>query len=1006
MQGAENNKSFSGDYRTTPLWDDTLSERERIEFLLRELTLEEKFQSLGTGSPEISRLGIPQFGVGGEGAHGVQARHDQSFDSGEVCYTTVFPNPIGMSATWDRQLIREAGNVVGEEARALFHAGKHRSLSLWAPTVDLTRDPRWGRLEECYGEDGYLTGEMAGAYVDGIQGDDETFLQCAATAKHFYANNTEEGRTYVSASVDLRNKYEYYMEPYRKLIQEHHLEGLMTAYNEVNGVPCMLLGEDLALLKRWGLGHVVSDGGDVSQTVEHHKYFSRHSETVAAALHAHMDCFTDDIDMITEAAKEAYQCGMISESDLDRALYHYFRVMLRLGFFDKEQKNPYRNIRPGVVSCREHRQLARKITAESAVLLKNEAVSDQKLLPLSAEKIAEGTETAAVIGPLCDTWDKGWYSGQPLYGVTAWEGIRAAVYGKDLCDDAHLRMESGICEVRIQIKRKKDNDHVSEGQNDIKDDKCIQNTEYYLGILPDSVTVGIVPKDQAEVFLLDRWEHGKVTLRARSNGRYLSVRDDEEKGECGNVTADSTEAFGWFVKEMFHLSPEGKLTTWDDQLLVPDGNGQLTKKGMGQAPCDAAEYCLKFEYVKDGIQAAVDLAEQVDNVVLCLGAHPMITCKEENDRQDILMSGYQQEMLNKIVEVNPNVILVLLTSVPLDISYAKERVPAILTMATGSMELGGGLADVLFGNISPAGRLNVTWYQSDKDLPPMEDYDVIRGGRTYQYFEGEVLYPFGHGLSYSSFEYGDGVFMRGLEGDITVKNVGSVPSDEVVQIYVRKRDSVLRRPKKSLVYFERLKDVAPGEERQVSFVIDSRQLEYYDVISDKMMLEPGEYEIMAGASSDDIRRTQTVLLQGEERGVRDGSRFIPADRFDTAVNYVLDQGHLSYQAVCSRDGGQEIVLTYQRVLLEAVPKVLVLDFWREYQCEIAIEIDGIQVGKEKTEPPVCTEEHKNWLTRGREIGFCEVRIPLREGAVPAGELFSLSIRWRGRGKLCMFRFEE
>ncbi len=470
---------FGGDYRKTPLWNDALSEVERIAYLLGEMTLEEKFLSLGTGNPAIPRLGIPEFGVGGEGAHGVQARHDQRYDQGEACHTTIFPNPIGMSATWNRELIREAGRVVGREARALFHSGKHRSLSLWAPTVDLNRDPRWGRLEECYGEDGYLTGEMAGAYVDGMQGEDDVFLQCAATAKHFYANNKEEGRTYESSSVDWRNKYEYYLEPYRKLIQEHRLEGVMTAYNEINGVPCMLLKEDLALLKEWGLGHVVCDGGDVGQTVDFHKYFSRHSETVAAGLHANVDCFTDDIHMVAESAREAYQHGMIGEEDLDRALFSYFRTMLRLGLFDRNGDNPYADIPMEVVSCQEHRRLAREVTAESVVLLKNEVTAPEKpgLLPLSAQSVAEGRESIAVIGPLCNAWNKGWYSGQPLYGVTPWQGIKEAVSEaggreEEVGADGHLLMETGISEVKIKI---------SDGKG-----------ECYLGIASDGRTVGNV----------------------------------------------------------------------------------------------------------------------------------------------------------------------------------------------------------------------------------------------------------------------------------------------------------------------------------------------------------------------------------------------------------------------------------------------------------------------------------------------------------------------------------
>lgn len=1066
MKNIEEKKEFVEDDKTTPLWNDTFSERERIGFLLEKLTLEEKFRSLGTGNPEIPRLGIPAFGVGGEAAHGVQARHDQRYDKGETCYTTVFPNPIGMSATWDRELIREAGNVVGREARALFHSGKHRSLSLWAPTVDLNRDPRWGRLEECYGEDGYLTGEMAGAYVDGMQGDDDEYLQCAATAKHFYANNMEQGRTYESSSVDWRNKFEYYLEPFRKLIQEHRLEGVMTAYNEINGIPCMLLEKDLALLKEWGLGHVVCDGGDVGQTVDFHKYFSRHSETVAAGLHAYVDCFTDDINLVMEAAREAYQHGMIEEKDLDRALFSYFRTMLRLGFFDQKGKNPYADVPLEVVSCEEHRNLARKVTAESIVLLKNEeknplkpAVSIESeivpdhdcLLPLSAEKIAGGREKLAVIGPLCDTWNKGWYSGQPEYSITPWRGIQEAVTeaaeGEDV--GSHLLMETGISEVRIRLKA---------GESD---------QECYLGILSDGKTVGAVSRGTAEVFLLDQWEHGKVTLQAKSNGKFLVVEDDDSIGQRGNVTVTSTEAFGWFVREMFHITSEGALTTWDHVALVLDKKGQLRKETMcgmqdeNRQPgedqsCGTAgiPFSWEWEYVKDGIRAVAELAEQADKVVLCLGAHPMITCKEEIDRTDLRLAVYQQKMLQRVVEANPNVILVLLSSVPFDISWAQERVPAILTMATGSMELGRGLADVLFGKVSPGGRLNVTWYRSEKDLPPMDDYDVIQGGRTYQYFEGKPLYPFGYGLSYSSFQYEDlrvslddaaavqlnentekGCILHPrLSGSLVVRNVGHCQSDEVVQIYARKIGSEIKRPRKILVYFDRLKDMRPGEKRRVSFSIALSQLEFYDVISRKMMLEQGGYELMAGASSEDIRLRQEFVLDGEERGVRDGGCFISADCFDMAMNHVLRRGHLSYQSVCTRNDRDEIVLAYQRMMLKRMPEALVLDFWQEYQCRIFVDIDGEEVGNYVLDDPFSVleegaegsseriqqesavhageatgegsfEAHQNWLTRRREIGFREIRIPMEKDRVPVSKLFTLSIRWRGKGKLCMFRFD-
>ena len=341
----------------------------------------------------------------------------------------------------------------------------------------------------------------------------------------------------------------------------------------------------------------------------------------------------------------------------------------------------------------------------------------------------------------------------------------------------------------------------------------------------------------------------------------------------------------------------------------------------------------------------------------------------------------------------------------------------------------------------------MTWYRSVKDLPPMDDYDVIQGGRTYQYFDGNPLYPFGYGLTYSSFEYADlkltlddhkmaGWQGEGILGSLTVRNAGECRSDEVVQIYARKVHSQLRRPKKVLVYFERLKDVEPGEERKVSFAVSPSQLEYFDVISGRMMLEPGCYELMAGASSEDIRQSRQVMLEGEERGVRDGARFISADCFDSAVHHVLRRGHLSYQSVCTKNGRDEIALTYERMMLETTPEALVLDFWQEYSCQIWIDVNGELVGQYRLEDPfggrdaesgagavservrqeIATrageatgegsfEAHQNWLTRKREIGFREIAIPVEGDKIPVGELFALTIRWKGRGKLCMFRFE-
>ena len=239
--------------------------------------------------------------------------------------TTIFPNPIGMSRSWDRELIKESGKVVGIEARGLFESGKNRCLSIWAPTVDMERDPRWGRNEEAYGEDPFLTGELAGSYVEGMQGDDDFYLRCAATVKHFYANNVEEDRTFASSFVDPRNKHEYYHEPFRRIIKEHGAEAVMTAYNEINGVPCMLMRDIKDYAKeKWGVHHVVTDGGDVLQTVNQHEYFGTDAQTVAAGLKAGIDSFSDDTPKMQEAARQAYDMGLIDIKDIDEALRNRF----------------------------------------------------------------------------------------------------------------------------------------------------------------------------------------------------------------------------------------------------------------------------------------------------------------------------------------------------------------------------------------------------------------------------------------------------------------------------------------------------------------------------------------------------------------------------------------------------------------------------------------------------------------------------------------------------------
>lgn len=920
------------EYLRTPLWNPRLTARERLCYLLSQLTMKEKLQCMGTGCPAFPRLGVPAFGVGGEGAHGAQARHDQEWNKQAPECTTIFPNPIGMSASWDPELVRKAGRVTGTETRGLFAAGRHRSLSLWAPTVDMERDPRWGRTEEGYGEDPLLAGEMAGAYLEGMQGEDPEHLLTAATVKHFYANNVEEGRCWKSSVIDDRNREEYYLEPFRRVIQEHGADGLMTAYNEVNGIPCILNSEVRTIAKeRWGLRHVVSDGGDVSQTVEQHHYFTDHAETIAAGLKAGIDCFTDDENLVCRAATDAYEKGMITEKQIDEALYNHFGVMLRLGLFDPPGTNPYEHIGIKDVGTQKHHQIARDMAAEAVVLLQNDGI-----LPLASEK------TVAVIGPLANAWYKDWYSGIPPYYVTPAQGMQEAL-------GQRVRVVAeGIDMVRIRL-----------------DDKLISSSEKkYLGVNIADGTLHAVSLEQAEIFQIEYWGDGRTTLRAFSNGSMLRTEDADDKGETGVIRAASEEAFGWFVKEVYQLHQEGKwydgirsgsvqdneiesvegsssedsgkleIFAWNGAKIQFDSQGRLCVQmdqregendldcqdrsadgldrmdgeegsidGLNRMDCQNSSIdgldrldskegneCqgvlgaevdrrdggigldhqgtleIYLEIVRDGIAEAAKAVGQADIAVLYLGANPMITCKEEVDRTTLALPPYQQAMMEAVYQANSNTVLVLVSSVPFAIGWAKEHLPAILNTAAGAMELGHGITDVLTGMVSPAARLPMTWYRSEKDLPPMDDYDIIQGERTYQYYTGPVLYPFGHGLTYGNCQYEDlklqitekpGKSENGY-GEILVRvticNCSQVTTDEVVQIYGRKVGSAVKRPRKTLLAFQREKQIAGGEKRTIRCRIPLYDLCYYSVEQGCRVLESGEYEIMAGASSEDIRQ--------------------------------------------------------------------------------------------------------------------------------------------------------
>ena len=866
--------------RNTPLYDTDLSVRERAEYLVSRMTTEEKCACFSLWLRN-ERLGILASTCGGEGAHGVQARAGQG-EAYPPTPTTSFTQPIGMAATFDRALIRKAGDVTGKESRAFGNAVGKGGHSRLCPTVDLCRDPRWGRNEEGYGEDPYLTGKMASEYIIGMQdehnydgtpvapGERGDRIRTGAVLKHFYANNQEYRRNYDSFDISDKVKYDYELEPYRYCALEGHAEGVMTAYNEINHLPAMLNHEVRDILKdRWGVHYAMTDGGDFLQTVTFHHYFATHAESLAEGVRAGVDAMLDNPAEVAKAAKEALERGLITEAEMDKSIVCTVSELIRQGIFDPE--DPYAELDMADVGTDEAKRISLQMSKESNVLLKNE----NHFLPFSKD------DDIALIGQAGDSWFMDWYGGKPLYKVTLKAGLEKKMHHP-------VPYDSGLNLVRFKAG------------------------DRYLGASrPAPVPRGPADPEAAELILVDRaedavvfeqhnWGWGSHFLYAPAYKKYLTA------GADGKISLASDEPFTFRIFENFTIGkadavrlPEPRNANcvelseyWNDEACdiriycfgnrnVYLENGKLktdplirkkaesnTKEGGNEvsawAGSEKEAAVLTVEMVSSGIERARELAGKAKKVIIALGCNPVMNAKEEIDRSSIDMIPLQQKLAEEVYAVNPNAAVVLITNYPYAINWMQEHIPAILTNATGSQDLGNGLAAAIFGEASPAGRLPMTWYRGDEDLPPMEDYDLINHPRTYRYFDKPVLYPFGFGLSYTTFAYsGLSAEKRGggLKVSVDVKNTGTVTGDEVVQLYIRRvSPSGTVHPIRRLIGFERLHDIAPGGCARAEFTVNPCDLEIYMESEGKKIVEPGQYVIYAGGSCLDEKVSASVIL--------------------------------------------------------------------------------------------------------------------------------------------------
>jgi beta-glucosidase len=748
-----------------PYMNPDLDVETRVEDLVSRMTAEEKITQMSHLAPAIERLNIIEYGPNFENTlmhdeHPDYSQEDldkekeqrgwenyEHWDEGacldggwwnEALHgvaragrATSFPQSIALGSTWNSDLVQKLMDVSSTEAR--IHNNVYgKKLTYWSPTINILRDPRWGRNEESYSEDPYLLSRMAVAFVKGFQGDHPKYFKAIATVKHFVANNSEYNRHNGSADVSERWLREYYLAAFKAAIMEGGAFSVMTAYNAINGIPASAnpwLLDDV-LRGEWGFqGYIVSDCGAVSDVVNQHKYETDPKKAVALTAKSGTDlecetCETEQF-LYDKNLLNAYKKGYITDEDLSKNVTRLFRARIKLGEFDPPESVPFTKIPQSKLESEEHQELALQAARQSMVLLKN----DINLLPLDVKAVKK----VAVIGPNADIVELGGYSGMPSVKISPLEGITQKLAG-----DAEVVFSKGC-----------------------------------------------------------------------------SIAGREEVG-------------------------------WDEEKDRP---------------------IWKMLDEKQNIRDAAKLAAGSDVAILVVGTN-LSVANEAADRINLDLPGNQLDLIKAVYKANKKTVVVLVNGMALTINWVDKNIPAILEAWYAGQAQGTAIADVLFGDYNPAGRLPVTFHKSVEELPPLGDYDITKG-RTYMFNKNKVLYPFGHGLSYSKYEYSnlsldknmiDSDEMNEVVVSVDVQNTSDIKGDEVVQLYIRDVESSVVQPIKRLRKFKRI-TLDKGDITTVVFKLQNEDFSYWDEKKKAWAIENGEFEIQLGASSADIRLTKSMVAK-------------------------------------------------------------------------------------------------------------------------------------------------
>jgi beta-glucosidase len=862
--GSDSQLPSTTDLGNAPFRNPDLPIDERVKDLVSRMTLEEKVSQMVHTASAIPRLGVPEYNWWSEGLHGA-AREG---------YATVFPQAIGLAATFDPDLLHREADVIASEFRAKYSAQLeekgftewYHGLTVWSPNINIFRDPRWGRGQETYGEDPFLTAQMGVAYVTGLQGNDPKYLKALATPKHFAVHSgPEPTRHTIDVPVSDHDLEDTYLPAFRATVTAG-AGSVMCAYNAIDGKPAcaqpMLLEEHLR--NNWHFqGYVVSDCGAASDVSENHHYTPTIEEGMAAAVKAGMDIVCawppPHIPVERSALLRAAQKGLLSEQDLDRAVTRLFRARMKLGMFDPPGLVPYSKISLSDNDTAAHAQLALSAARESLVLLKN----SNSLLPLGTK-----SKTIAVIGPTADSVDPlvGNYNGTPSHPVTILAGIRKRFSGAKIL---YAQGSSLIGPPLAAIPA-----------------KYLRSSGGHAGLT-------------AEFFRGTELEGSPVLTRTDPGidfqglkGVAADLKENFSVRWTGTLLPPKTSDYeiGFIANQPFRI--------WlEDQLIGESGFSDTNKTRSKTIHLVAGHgYAIKVEFAESGQSGSAKLVwhepgagkdyasavGQADVIVAVLG----LTGELEGEEMPIQVEGFsggdrtnldlpraQQQLLRDLVASGKPVVLVLTNGSALAINWADQHVPAILEAWYPGEAGGTAVAEALAGDFSPAGKLPVTFYSSVDQLPAFDDYDMSH--RTYRYFSGQPLYPFGYGLSYTTFEYSNLSFDRNtlnadddLKVRVDVKNAGKLGSDEVIEVYLT-HPGVEDAPRRALAGFRRV-HVDSGQTQTAQITIPNRNLSIVDQSGTRRMV-PGQVQVWVGGGQPVTRTgmakaagiSGTVTIEGE-----------------------------------------------------------------------------------------------------------------------------------------------